>query len=90
MDGEERDGSRNLFEAYQPQDYGMRMQLTARDGEDTARSPIRLAQSHPDQTFRVRLACLAPQTTYYYRVTSLEGNGRRDEVRSPVHEFTIP
>jgi hypothetical protein len=38
----------------------------------------------------VRLACLALQTTYYYRVTPWEGNGRRDEVKSSVQEFTIP
>lgn len=38
----------------------------------------------------MRLARLAPQTTYYYRVTSLEGNGWRDQVRSPVQEFAIP
>jgi phosphodiesterase/alkaline phosphatase D-like protein len=58
--------------------------------EKIGRGLPRLAQSYSDQTVRVRLACLASQTTYYYRVTPLEGNGRRDEVKSPVQEFTIP
>jgi len=68
MDSEESDASGNLFEAYQPRDYGMRMQLQPLTEKiRRGRSPIRLAQSHPDPRFRVRLACLAPQTMYYYR-----------------------
>jgi hypothetical protein len=33
---------------------------------------------------------LQPQTTYYYRVSSEEGNGKSDGVKSPVRKFTTP
>jgi phosphodiesterase/alkaline phosphatase D-like protein len=56
----------------------------------TAKNPIRLNQSHPDTTFRVRLERLTPETTYYYTVTSEESNGKSDEVKSAVHQFTTP
>jgi phosphodiesterase/alkaline phosphatase D-like protein len=63
------------------------------DSEDlsqTAKSPIRLNQSHPYTTFRVRIEGLKPLTTYYYRVTSEESNGKSDGVESPVNQFTTP
>jgi phosphodiesterase/alkaline phosphatase D-like protein len=41
-------------------------------------------------TFRVRIEGLEPRTTYYYRVTSEESNGKSDGVRSTVKEFTTP
>jgi hypothetical protein len=31
---------------------------------------------------------LKPQTTYYYKVTSTESNGKSDGVESPVNQFT--
>jgi phosphodiesterase/alkaline phosphatase D-like protein len=55
-----------------------------------ARSRIRLNRGHPETTFRVRLDGLAPQTTYYYRVTSIESTGRSDGVRSTIRSFTTP
>jgi hypothetical protein len=33
---------------------------------------------------------LKPQTTYYYKVTSTESNGKSDGVESPVNQFTTP
>jgi phosphodiesterase/alkaline phosphatase D-like protein len=56
----------------------------------TAKSPIRLNQRHPDTTFRVRLVGLQPGTRYYYTVTSEESNGRSDGVKSLVQEFVVP
>ena len=56
----------------------------------TAKSPIRLNQSHPTTTFRVRMQGLKPRTTYYYRVTSEESNGKTDGVKSAVKKFTTP
>jgi len=56
----------------------------------TAKSPIRLNQSHPSTIFRVRIQGLKPATTYYYTVESEEANGTSDGVTSPVSKFTIP
>ena len=38
------------------------------DLSQTAKSPIRLNQGHPNTMFRVRMQGLKPRTTYYYRV----------------------
>jgi phosphodiesterase/alkaline phosphatase D-like protein len=38
----------------------------------------------------VRIEGLKPRTTYYYRVTSEESNGRSDGVQSTVKKFTTP
>jgi hypothetical protein len=54
----------------------------------TAKSHIRLNQAHPYTVFRVRLDGLAPRTTYYYTVDSMEANGRSDGVKSAVKRFT--
>jgi phosphodiesterase/alkaline phosphatase D-like protein len=56
----------------------------------TAKSDIRLNQSHPYTVFRVRIEDLPPKTTYYYKVDSMEPNGRSDGVISPVKKFTTP
>ena len=56
----------------------------------TAKSHVRLNQEHPETIFRVRLDGLSPRTTYYYTVDSMEGNGKSDEVKSPVNRFTTP
>jgi len=56
----------------------------------TAKSPIRLNQSHPYTTFRVRMQGLKPQTTYYYKVASEESNGKSDGVKSTIKKFTTP
>jgi hypothetical protein len=54
----------------------------------TARSPIRLNQSHPYTVFRVRVLDLNPRTTYYYTVDSMEANGTSDGVKSAVNKFS--
>jgi phosphodiesterase/alkaline phosphatase D-like protein len=38
----------------------------------------------------VRIEGLRPRTTYYYRVTSQESNGKSDGVKSTVKKFTTP
>ena len=55
---------------------------------EVAKSHIRLNRNHPYTVFRVRVDGLQPRTTYYYTVDSMEGNGTRDGVRSPVRHFT--
>ena len=40
--------------------------------------------------FYLRMGGLKPQTTYYYKVTSMESNGKSDGVESPVNQFTKP
>jgi Purple acid Phosphatase, N-terminal domain len=55
---------------------------------ETAKSHIRLNRNHPYTEFRVRVDGLQPRTTYYYTVDSMEGNGARDGVKSPVRHFT--
>jgi phosphodiesterase/alkaline phosphatase D-like protein len=61
-----------------------------RDLSQTAKSPRRLNQGDPYTIFRVRMEGLKRQTTYYYRVTSEESNGKSDGVASPVSQFTTP
>ena len=58
------------------------------DLSQTAKSPIRLNQNHSYTVFRVRVDGLKPQTTYYYTVDSMSGDGRLDGVKSTVKHFT--
>jgi hypothetical protein len=63
------------------------------DPEDlsrTAKGHIRLNRAHPETIFRVRMVDLKPQTTYYYKVSSMESSGESDGVESPVNQFTTP
>jgi hypothetical protein len=60
------------------------------DLSQTAKSHIRLNQTHPETIFRVRIPGLKPQTTYYYWVTSMGADGRSDGVKSGVNQFTTP
>ena len=60
------------------------------DLSQTAKNPIRLNQGHQYTTFRVRIEGLKPRTTYYYRVTSEESNGKSDGVKSAVNKFITP
>jgi phosphodiesterase/alkaline phosphatase D-like protein len=60
------------------------------DLSQMAKSPIQLNRAHPETMFRVRVPGLKPQTTYYYKVTSTESNGKSDGVESPVTQFTTP
>jgi hypothetical protein len=61
-----------------------------KDLSQTAKSEVRVNRGHPETIFRVRLVGLKPRTTYYYRVTSIESNGKSDGVESPVSQFTTP
>jgi hypothetical protein len=61
-----------------------------KDLSQTAKSPIRLNRTHPETIFRVRIDGLKPQTTYYYKVTSMGSGGVSDGVESPVNQFTTP
>jgi phosphodiesterase/alkaline phosphatase D-like protein len=54
----------------------------------TTKNHIRLNRGHPETTFRVRVMGLQPQTTYYYKVTSMGGDGQSDGVESAVNHFT--
>ena len=60
------------------------------DLSQTAKNHIRLNQSHPETIFRVRLQGLKPDTTYYYKVTSMGYDGVSDGVESLVNQFTTP
>jgi phosphodiesterase/alkaline phosphatase D-like protein len=55
-----------------------------------AKSAVRLNQNHASTVFRVRVNGLKPQTTYYYSVDSMQGNGKSDGVKSAVNHFTNP
>ena len=61
-----------------------------KDLSQTAKNPIRLNPYHSSTVFRVHLYNLKPRTTYYYRVDSMESNGRSDGVTSRVQNFTTP
>jgi hypothetical protein len=56
----------------------------------TAKSHIRLNRGHSYTVFRVRLNALKAKATYYYRVTSIESNGKSDGEESAVSRFTTP
>ena len=58
--------------------------------DQTARGHIRLNRAHPETMFRVRLQPLQPETTYYYKVTSVGASGENDGVESGVGQFTTP
>ena len=60
------------------------------DLSQTARGHIRLNRNHPETIFRVRLVDLQPQTTYYYKVSSMGADGESDGVEGPVSKFTTP
>ena len=60
------------------------------DLSQTAKNHIRLNQAHPETIFRVRLQGLKPDTTYYYKVTSMGYDGNSDGVESSVNHFTTP
>jgi phosphodiesterase/alkaline phosphatase D-like protein len=60
------------------------------DLSQTAKNHIRLNRAHPETIFRVRIQGLKPQTTYYYKVTSMGYDGKSDGVESSVNHFTTP
>jgi hypothetical protein len=71
-----------------PEHYGVVHYGTSpKDLSQTAKSPIRLNPEHPDTVFRVRMNDLKPKTTYYYKVDSIESNGKSDGVTSEVKTF---
>ncbi len=61
-----------------------------KDLSQTTKSPLRVNRTHPETIFRVRIDGLKPQTTYYYKVTSMGSGGQSDGVESPVDHFTTP
>jgi hypothetical protein len=56
----------------------------------TAKSHVRLNRNHPNTDFRVRVAGLKPETTYYYTVVSTNADGKEDQVKSGIYQFTTP
>jgi phosphodiesterase/alkaline phosphatase D-like protein len=54
---------------------------------EVAKSPNRRNPSHSDMIFRVRIAGLNPQTTYYYTVESTSATGVNDGVSSHTKTF---
>jgi phosphodiesterase/alkaline phosphatase D-like protein len=71
-----------------PEHYGVVHYGTSpKDLSQTAKSPIRLNPGHSDTVFRVRIEGLQPGTTYYYKVDSMESNGKADGVTSKVNTF---
>jgi hypothetical protein len=71
-----------------PEHYGVVHYGTdPKDLSQIAKSPIRLNPGHPDTVFRVRINGLKSNTTYYYKVDSMEANGESDGVTSRVQSF---
>src|SRR5437868_12965957 len=60
------------------------------DLSQTAKGHIRLNRGHPETIFRVRLVDLKPQTTYYYKISSMGEDGESDGVEGPLSHFTTP
>jgi hypothetical protein len=72
-----------------PEHYGVvHYGTNPKDLSQTAKNPIRLNPGHDYTVFRVRMDDLTPQTKYYYKVDSMEPNGKSDGVTSPVNHFT--
>jgi phosphodiesterase/alkaline phosphatase D-like protein len=61
-----------------------------KDLSQTAKNHIRLNRGHAETIFRVRLQGLKPDTTYYYKVTSMGSGGESDGVESSINHFTTP
>ena len=61
-----------------------------KDLSQTAKNSIRLNPYHSSTVFRVHLYDLPQKTTYYYKVDSMDANGKSDGVTSPVNTFTTP
>src|SRR5437588_12274169 len=61
-----------------------------KDLSQTAKSHIRLNPTHSYTVFRVRMDNLMPRTRYFYKVDSMEPNGRSDGATSPIKAFTTP
>ena len=57
---------------------------------ETAKSPVRSNPDHASTVFRVRLDNLRAQTTYYFRVESMQANGVGDRITSPLRYFSTP
>jgi Purple acid Phosphatase, N-terminal domain len=57
---------------------------------ETAKSPVRLNPDHASTEFRVRLDNLKAQTTYYFRVESMQASGVGDRITSPLRHFSTP
>jgi phosphodiesterase/alkaline phosphatase D-like protein len=71
-----------------PEHYGVvHYGTNPKDLSQTAKSPIRLNPGHSDTVFRVRIQGLQPGTTYYYKVDSMEANGKGDGVTSELKTF---
>ena len=71
-----------------PEHYGVvHYGTNPKDLSQTAKSPIRLNPGHSDTVFRVRIQGLQSGTTYYYKVDSMEANGKDDGVTSEVKTF---
>jgi phosphodiesterase/alkaline phosphatase D-like protein len=71
-----------------PEHYGVVHYGTSpKDLSQIAKSPIRLNPGHSDTVFRVRVNGLKSKTTYYYKVDSMEANGKSDGVTSKVKTF---
>lgn len=71
-----------------PEHYGVvHYGTNPKDLSQTAKSPTRLNPGHPDTVFRVRIQGLQAGTTYYYKVESMEANGKGDGVTSEVKTF---
>jgi hypothetical protein len=74
-----------------PVHYGIvRYGTDPKDLSQTAKNPIRLNPDHSSTVFRVHLYNLKPRTTYYYKVTSIESNGKSDGEDSAINQFTTP
>jgi Purple acid Phosphatase, N-terminal domain len=74
-----------------PEHYGVVHYGTSpKDLSQTAKNPIRLNPGHTYTVFRVRMDDLPPRTKYYYKVESMEANGKSDGVTSPIKDFTTP
>jgi phosphodiesterase/alkaline phosphatase D-like protein len=72
-----------------PEHYGVvHYGTNPKDLSQTAKNPIRLNPGHSYSVFRVRVEDLKPGTTYYYKVDSMEPNGKNDGVKSTVKRFT--
>jgi phosphodiesterase/alkaline phosphatase D-like protein len=71
-----------------PEHFGVVHYGTDQKLSETAKSHIRLNQSHRYTVFRVRMDGLKPRTTYYYKVDSMNADGTSDGVISSVKTFT--
>ena len=84
----EKQKARRIYGILERQFHGYYVKASRQPGI-TGENLLALLECRLDNVL-VRLGALKPKTTYYYKVTSIESNGKSDGEESAVNRFTTP